>query len=86
MRNVIKVTPVSEIEQIAWVSASIMRRVNDRFFICTYNVQCVKYNCWKKHAFVYVSHFKPLHQTKCCGVIVDNRADAPICVLEDKDR
>ena len=22
----------------------------------------------------------------CCGVLIDNRADAPICVLEDKDR
>ena len=37
------------------------------------------------HLF-YDSHFKPLHQTKCFGVLIDNRADAPICVLEDKDR
>ena len=40
----------------------------------------------KKHAFVYESHFKPLHQSKYCGALIDNRADAPICVLEDKDR
>ena len=32
------------------------------------------------------SHFKPLHQSKCCGDLIDNRVDAPICVLEDKDR
>ena len=45
-----------------------------------------KYKCWTKHAFVYDSHFKPLHQNKCCGVLIDNRADAPICVWEDKYR
>ena len=81
-----KVTPVSGIYQVAWGAASILRRVNDGVFICTYNFQYVEYNCWTKHAFVYDSHFKPLHQTKCCGVLIDNRADAPICVLEDKDR
>ena len=60
--------------------------MNAGVFICTCNVQSVEYNCCKKHAFVYDSHFKPLHQTKCCGVLIDNRADAPICVLEDKER
>ena len=49
-------------------------------------VKSDEYNCWTKHDFIYDSHFKPLHQTKCCGVLIDNRADAPICVLEDKDR
>ena len=80
-----KVTPVSGIEQVSWGAASILRRVNDGFLICTCNVQSVEYNCCKKHAFVYDSHFKPLHQSKCCGVLIDNRADAPICVFEDKD-
>ena len=60
--------------------------MNDGVFICTCNVQYVEYNYWKNHAFVYESNFKPLHQTKCCGFLIDNRADAPICVLEDKDR
>ena len=39
-----------------------------------------------KHVFFYDSHFKPLHKSKCCGNLIDNRDDAPICVLEDKDR
>ena len=42
--------------------------------------------CKTKHAFVYESHFKPLHQPKYCGAIIDNRADAPICAMEDNDR
>ena len=35
---------------------------------------------------VYDSHFKPLHQSKCCGDLIDNRDDAPILVLEDNDK
>ena len=57
----------------------------DGVFICTCNVKSDEYNFWTKHAFVYDSHFKTLHQSKCCGVLIDNRDDAPICVLEDKD-
>ena len=33
----------------------------------------------------FYSNFKPLHQSKCCGALIDNRSDAPICVLEDKE-
>ena len=40
----------------------------------------------EKHEFVYDIQLKPLHQYKCCGNLIDNRADALICVLEDKDR
>ena len=69
-----------------WGAASILGRVNDVVFICTCNVQYIEYNCWKKHAFVYEIHFKPLHQTKGCGVLIDNRADAPISFLENKER
>ena len=54
------------------------------YFTC--NVQSVEYKCCTKHAFVYDSHLKTLHQTKCYGVLIDNRYDAPICVLEGKDR
>ena len=85
VRNVMEVTIVSGIERVPWGPASIMRRANDRVFICTCNVKPDEYDCWTKHAFVYDSHFKPLHQTKRCGVLIDNRSDAHICVLEDKD-
>ena len=63
-----------------------MRTVNDGVYICTWNVKNVEYDLWTNHAFVYDSHYKPLHQTKCCGVLIDNRDDAPIFVLDDKDR
>ena len=86
MRNVMKVNQVSGIEIEPWGAACIPRIVNDGVFICTCNVKSDEYNCWIKHAFVYYSHFKPLNQSKCCGDVIDNRADAPICVLEDKDR
>ena len=81
-----EVTPVSGIEIESWGVACNMRRFNDGVFICTCNVQSDEYNYWTKHAFAYDSHFKPFHQLKCCGVLIDNRADAPICFLEDKDR
>ena len=35
---------------------------------------------------LFYSNFKPLHQSKCCGARIDNKAFALICVLEDKDR
>ena len=80
------ITPVSGIEEVAWGAVSIIRRVNDGVYICVCNVQNVKYNFWTKHAFIYDSHYKPLHKTEFYGVLIDNRADAPICVLEEKDR
>ena len=86
VRNVLEVTVVYGIERVHWGPASILRRVNDGFFIYTCNVQSVEYYCWKKHAFVNDSHFKPLHHTTCYWILIDNRADAPISVLEDKDK
>ena len=38
VRNFMKVTPVYEIEQVAWGAASIMKIVNDGVSICTCNV------------------------------------------------
>ena len=80
------ITPISGIEEVAWDAASIMKTVNDGVYICVCNVHNVKYDLWAKHAFVYDSHYKPLHRTDFCGVLIDNRDDAPICVLENKDR
>ena len=84
--NVMNITPVSGIDEVAWVAVSILRRVNDGVYICVCNVHNVKYNLCTTHAFVYDSHYNPLHKTECCGVLIDNRADAPIFFLEDIDR
>ena len=85
VRNVMEVTVVSWIERVPWGPAIILKIVNDGVFICTCNVEYIEYDCWIKHIFVYDSNFKTLHRTKYFGVLVDNRSDAPICVLEDKD-
>ena len=84
VRNVMNVTPVSGINWVAWGAASIPRRVNDGVYICTCNVQSVEYKLWTKNAFVYDIHYKTLHQTKCCGVLIYNRSDAPIFVWRTK--
>ena len=54
-------------------------------YIGTCLVRSDSYKCKTKYAFFYDSHFKSLHQSKCCEAFVENRADAPICVLEDKE-
>ena len=54
-------------------------------YICTCSVRSDEFKCKTKHAFFYDSHFKTLYQSKCCGDIIDNRADATIFVLEDND-
>ena len=84
VRNVMRVTTVSGIEIEPWEVASILRRVNDGVYICTSSVRSDEYKCKTKNAFVFDGHFKPLHQSKCCGDIVYNRADETICVLGDE--
>ena len=54
--NVMNITPISGIEEVAWGAAIIMRTVNDGVYICVCNVHNVKYDLWKKHAFFYGSH------------------------------
>ena len=53
-------------------------------YICKFSVISDEYKCKTKHALVYDSHFKPLHQSKYCGAIIDNISDAPILVMWDK--
>ena len=81
-----RVTLVSGIERELWGAASILRRVNDGFYIYKCAVKYDEYKCWTKHAFIFDRHFKPLHQSKWCGALVDNISDAPIRVLEGKYR
>ena len=89
MRNVIKVTPIFGIVRKTWGAACILIKFNDGVYICICNIksdeykstESDEYKSWTKHAFGYDGNFKPLNQSKCCGDIIDNRADAPICVL-----
>ena len=76
-----KVTPLFLIEIEPWGAACFLRKVNDGVYICICNVKCDEYKYWTKHAFVYDIHLKPLHQSKCCGDLIDNGAYATICVL-----
>ena len=68
--HVMNMNSVSGIDQLPWGEASILRTVNDGVYIYKCNVRNIEYDLWKKHAFVYDSHYKPLHQTKCCGVLI----------------
>ena len=72
-----RVTPVFAIEGEPWGASCILRKVNDGVYICICNVKSDKYKCWTKHAFVYDSHSKPLHQQKICGGLIANKANAP---------
>ena len=51
--NVMTITPVSGIEEVAWGAVIIMRRFNDGVYICVCNVHNVKYDLWTKHAFFF---------------------------------
>ena len=79
-------TPVFQIEREPWGAASILKAVNVGVYICSCSFRSDEYMCKTKHAFVYNSHFKQLHQSNYCGDLIDNISDAPNCVLEDKDR
>ena len=81
MRIVMNVTPVFQIEIEPCCAASILRPVDAWVYICSCSVISWEYLCKKKYAFVYDSHFKPLHQSKFCGSILYNISHAPICVL-----
>ena len=70
--------------QIIFREASILRRVNYGVYICTCSVRSDEYKCKTKHVFFY-SNFKPFHQSKCYVALIDNRADATIFVLEDRE-
>ena len=83
VRNFIKVTPVFGIEIEPCVAASIIRRVNYEVYICTCSVRYDEYKFKTKHAFVFDSHFKYFHQSRCCGALIDNISDARICFFED---
>ena len=62
VRSAMKVTPVIRIEIEDWGAASILRRFNGGVYICICSVQYDEYMCKTTYAFVYDSHFKPLHQ------------------------
>ena len=55
-------------------------------YIYTCSVQSEEHHIKTKQTFVYDSQSKTFHQPKCCEDIVDNRSDAPICVMDDNER
>ena len=81
VKHVINVTPSLHIEREPWGFISILIKVNDGVYICSCSIKPEEYRCKTKHAFIYDSHFKPFNQSKCCGYIVDNREDTPICIM-----
>ena len=45
VRNVMNITPVSGIEEVAWGAASILKTVNDGVYICACNVKILNTTC-----------------------------------------
>ena len=86
VKNVMRVTPFSRIEREPRGATIILRGINYRVYIFTCSVRSDEYKYKTKHAFVFDNNFKPLHQSICCGSLIDNRADAHICVIDDKER
>ena len=82
MRSAMNVTPVFQIEIEPWGAASILIKVIDGVYICSYSVRSGEHRCKTERAFVYDSQFKTLHQSKWYEDLIDNRTYAPICVLE----
>ena len=85
MRNFNIVTPVLNIEGEQCGACSILIKFDDGVYICSCSFRYERYLCKKKYAFVYNSNLKPLHQPKCCGCVLDNREDAPICVVDENE-
>ena len=75
--------PVLKIEREPWSERIILREVNYGVYICSCSFRYEEYRCKTKHDFFYEIHFKTLHQSKYCGYLIDNRAETPICVMED---
>ena len=62
VRIVMKANTVSRTEIESWDTASSLIRVTGGVYICKCSVISDEYKCKTNHAFVYDSHFKPLHQ------------------------
>ena len=86
VRIVTNVNPVLKTERETWGAISVLRKFNDGVYICLCSVKYEEYRRKIKPAFAIDIHFKPLHQSKCCGDLIENRTDASICVLEYNDR
>ena len=80
------VTPLFNIEREDWGASSILGKFDDGFYICIYSVRSDEYKIQTKCDFLNDSHFKLLHQHKCCGSLTDNKAYVHICVLDNNDR
>ena len=81
VRIIMNVALVFQIEIEPWGAISTLITFNYGVYTCSCSLRYDEYMCNKKHAFVYESNLKPLHQSKCCGDLIDNGAYATICVL-----
>ena len=85
VRTVMNMTQLLYIEREPWGACIILRIFIDGVYICSCSVSSEEYMCNTKHAFVYDSYLKPLHNPNCCGALIDNRTETPIFVLDDND-
>ena len=80
------IEPVLNIEREHMGPLGILMRIDDGIYVCICNVYSKVFKKHTQHAFVYDSYFSKKVKSACCGAIIDNRAYAPIYVLEEKYR
>ena len=80
------IAPVLNIDRSKMGTAGILLRIDDGVYVfkCTVYYYVLKH--FTQHTFVYDSKFSKKQKSECCGTIIDNRSNAPICVLEEKYR
>ena len=69
-----------------WGVNSILRQIDDGFYICICTMTTVDNIYTASHAFVFDSHFKQFGAKIYCDTLIDNIKYAPIYVLDKKDR
>ena len=82
--SVIKIEAVLDIEREKMGTLGILMRINDGVYVCICSVYSTISKEHTEHAFVYDSYFMTTGNNGCQGAILDNRRNAPICVLKKK--
>ena len=78
VRSVASFTPVIIFKRYDWNAYSILSRYKYGVYICTCLVRSNYYMYKTNMHFLIIGYFNPLHQSKCFGDHIGNRAGAPI--------
>ena len=80
------ISPVMYVERQKCFELGILKYIDEEVYICTCKVKSSDNNNNVYHTFFYERHLKKWLEKECCGSLVYNKSNAPICVLGDGDR